>query len=136
MVIIVIINHEQNVRLVRIIIFKENSKKFVRCSKKIHLNLRTTTSIDGSLQIIIIQGGLPSDELLYIKQHTQYQVRYNDHDKQRILLATIPQHFSLQFNFKSIASFTQFIINNQFIRFRNRGPTQTKHVSLWRIYKF
>ena len=40
------------------------------------------------------------------------------------------------FNFNSIASYTQYIINNNFIRFRNRGPTQSKHVSLWRIYQF
>ena len=113
-------------------------KKFVRCSKQIHLNLRTTSCADcGKLEIKICKGALPSDQLLYIKQHCQYQVRYNDHDqRQQTLLASIPKHFECRFSFKSIVSFTHYIINNKFIRFRNRGPTQTKAVSLWRIYEF
>eukprot|EP01083_Nonionella_stella_P310776 1105643_1 len=112
-------------------------KKFVRCSKKCHLSLRTTTNVDGKLEIVIQKGAVPSDELLYIKQESQYQVRYNDQrDKSQVLLAIIPKHYQMGFNFSSIASFTQYIVNHKFIRFRNRGPTQTKHVSLWRIYKF
>merc|ERR1712154_334172 len=72
-----------------------------------------------------------------IKQHCQYQVRYNqDIEKSQTLLASIPKHFQISFTFNSIASLTTYIINNKFIRFRNRGPTQTKHVSLWRIYQF
>lgn len=84
-----------------------------------------------------MKGGLPRNELLYIQQHCQYQVRTNDKDmKQPILLATIPVHFQMPFNFRTVAVFTQWIINHQFIRFRNSRLTQTRGVSLWRIYKF
>lgn len=112
-------------------------KKFMRCNKKMHLNLRTTTCLDNKLEIIILKGGLPKDQLLYIKQIEQYQVRYNDNDmNKQHLLASIPKHPQMIFNFNSIASYCQYIINNNFIRFRNRGPTSTKHVSIWRIYQF
>lgn len=86
-----------------------------------------------------MKGGLPSNanELLYIQQHCQYQVRANTvDDRFPVLLATIPAHFQLKFSFHSVASMVQYLVNHKFIRFRNRGPTITRRVSLWRIYQF
>jgi len=51
-------------------------------------------------------------------------------------LATIPEHLQISLSFHSVASLTQYIIDNNFIRFRNRGSTETRRVSLWRIYQF
>jgi len=112
-------------------------KKFVCCSRAKEL-LQTTCALDGTLEIVILKGGPPSNELLYIQQHSQYQVRYNSERevKQPVLLATIPIHFTSPFTFQSVTAFTQYIVNKKFIRFRNRGPVQTRHVSLWRIYQF
>jgi len=102
--------------------------------------LQTTCGADGQLEIVILKGGLPSNELLYIQQFCQYQVRGSPSneakDRYPVLLATIPVHFELKFSFHSVASLSQYIVSKKFIRFRNRGPTQTRRVSLWRIYQF
>merc|ERR1719400_1984256 len=111
--------------------------KFCPCSAAQKSLITKGGANNGKLEILVLKGGLPKNELLYVQQHCQYQVRTNDKDvKQPILLATIPIHFQMPFNFHTVAVFTQWIVNHQFIRFRNSRLTQTRGVSLWRIYKF
>merc|ERR1719361_1375808 len=111
--------------------------KFCPCSAAQKSLITQGCVNNGKMEILILKGGLPKNELLYIQQHCQYQVRTNDKDlKQPILLATIPVHFQMPFNFNTVAVFTQWMVNHQFIRFRNSPITQTRGVSLWRIYKF
>jgi len=117
-------------------ILSKKISQFIIASSAKHNALQTTCSSEGRLEIVILKGGLPSRTLLYIQQHCQYQVRYSDHRKTSVLLATIPQHLQIPFTFNSVAAFTQYIVNKNFIRFRDRPPTQTLRVSLWRIYQF
>jgi len=65
-------------------------------------------------------------------------VRFNETNNAKggVLLATIPEHLQISLSFHSVATLTQYIIDNNFIRFRNRGSTETRRVSLWRIYQF
>mmetsp|Transcript_34568 Transcript_34568/g.56299 ORF Transcript_34568/g.56299 Transcript_34568/m.56299 type:complete len:378 (+) Transcript_34568:40-1173(+) len=121
--------------------FQPRVRKFVRCSKSLHLRLCTTcksVTNGDEPQIIVLKGAFPKHEPLWIQQHEQYKVSYTEAAcKTFTLLATIPKHPNFSnYTFQSVICFTAYIVNNGFLCFRNYGPTQTRHVQLWRIYHF